>query len=297
MKEKAILAGHVGELGWEILRFAPHILWKKTQHNEDTKLLLLTREDRVDLYDDKIDILIPFTEEGSADCFKCNSLSNKKYQKLIQKLQKEYSMYNIVETIFPAIEKRRYTEKFQYIEEEKIYNFFPRKSNIELFDHHVPKHKPLIAIAPRFREGFPRNWYYWKDFYQILTQDELFRNFNFIICGKKGEYTTIHGDSFYDINNIPQKNNTSLIGLAMAAIDRAVLTVGSQSGIPNLSNLMGTPTVQWGNERQYHTKTYNVKDTKTIFLDDPEFNISVNIVIEEVKKFLQEEKRNGRINC
>ena len=68
MKEKAILAGHVGEFGWECLRFMPHVMWKKQiQHKGKVQLVLLTRPDRVDLYGSDIDKFIPFTMKGKAD--------------------------------------------------------------------------------------------------------------------------------------------------------------------------------------------------------------------------------------
>lgn len=299
MKEKAILAGHVGEFGWECLRIAPHILWKKrVQYENKINLVLYTREDRLDLYGNDVNILVPMTETGSADCFKLNGLSDEKYLETIEKLKIEISeIYDVVETVFPAIENRRYTEKEQYPETEKVYDFQQRASNTKLFNSFVPSHKPLIVIAPRFREGFPRNYPHWIDFYDYLYSDHYLQKFTFVFCGKEGEYIKDDITSFYDINVIPQKSDTSLVGLAMAAIKRAVLTVGSQSGIPNLSNLMGTPTLQWGNEKVRHMKTYNVKNTKTIFIDDPEFNVKPKIIIQEMKNYLQEEQQNGRIQC
>ena len=83
-------------------------------------------------------------------------------------------------------------------------------------------------------------------------------------------------------------HNTSISGLTIAAIKRSVLTVGSQSGIPNLSNLIGTPTLQWGNQKHLHEKVYNVKNTQTIFLDDHEFKIPCEKVVDHMKKFLEE---------
>jgi ADP-heptose:LPS heptosyltransferase len=79
----------------------------------------------------------------------------------------------------------------------------------------------------------------------------------------------------------------SLVGVIIEIIKNSVLTIGSQSGIPNLSNLLGTPTLQWGHERHEHSKTYNVKNTETIYIDDPLYNIDPHKIIKEMTKFLK----------
>jgi len=294
MKEKAILCVHIGEMGWEILRFAPHVLWTKyKKFNGRAKLIVLTRPDRFDLYGHSADILEPLIIEGDfkkyqSDCFKLTGYPIQKYRKLMIDLDKKYSdKYDIVCRIQPDIDKRKFTEKNQLPSNEMLYNFNPRPDNFKLIDELIQNKKPCIVLSPRYREQAKfRNWPHWETFYNLLITSGLTEKCNFIVCGKPPEYIPPTTDKIFNINNITLTNESSLIGLTIAAIKKSIVTVGSQSGIPNLSNLIGTSTIQWGNEKHAHTKTYNIKNTKTIFLVDPKFNIKPDIVLNHIKKII-----------
>ena len=83
-------------------------------------------------------------------------------------------------------------------------------------------------------------------------------DFNFILCGKSGEYIPDKKNRFYDINKIEVNEQSSLVGLLLVALQRAVFTVSSQSAIPNISLLLGTPVLEWGHQKKLHESVYNV---------------------------------------
>lgn len=292
MKESAILGVHCGELGWEILRFAPHILWKKIKkHNGNVKLIILTRPDRFDLYGNNADILDPLIIEGDfikyqSDCFRLTGFPIEQYKKLMDDLEKKYSKeYDVIEKIQPAIENRRYTQKNQYLENQRLYKFEPREKNFNSFKIMIQNEKPCVILGPRYREQAKfRNWNHWNEFYSLLINSGFTKKINFIVCGKYPEYIKPPNE-IYDINNFVTEG-CSLIGLTIVSIKKSILTIGSQSGIPNLSNLLETPTLQWGNQKHLHTKVFNVKNTDTTFIEDREFNISPEVVFGEMKKLL-----------
>ena len=152
-----------------------------------------------------------------------------------------------------------------------------------------------MVIAPRFRKGIKRNWKNWEELYDLICKNEFLKNFNFIICGKKPDYIIDPKNRFYDVNNISLNTKTSLIGITMESIKRSVLTVGSQSGIPNLSLMLKTPVLEWGNEKRYHTKTYNPKKTNIVFLEDHKYKISAKEILREMISILKKEKiKNGK---
>ena len=282
-------------MGWEILRFAPYVLWNKIKkYGNNVKLIVQTRPDRFDLYGQHADILIPLNIKGdysalNSDCFRLTGLSENKYMELISKVKKQYSsQYDIVENLYPIVKGRRFTEKNQFKTDKMLFEFVPRHANRKLIYDTIPNDKPLIVMAPRFRKfGRKRNWPHWQKFYDEIEQ-KLNDKYYFIICGKKPEYVPDKKDRFFDINKIidPEITDLSLIGLTIEALKRSIVCVGSQSGIPNLSNLVCTPTVQWGNQNKAHSKTYNVKNTKTIFIDDPEFKIESKKILTELTNFL-----------
>jgi len=297
MKEDAILAFHVGEFGWELLRMAPHVLWtKRKKYNNKVKLIVCSREDRYDFYGDDVDIFHPFqpyNPDMKQDCFKLTGFKDKEYYDFFNYLVRLYSKdYNIVEKICPKIDGRKYTQKNQFSQKQMDYNFKPRINNAKWCYHAIQENNPLIILAPRYRKDMPRNWPHWQEFFDLI--EPLREDYNFFICGKDPDVISDKKSRYYQITNIDSNNKyeISLTGITIELIKRSILTIGSQSGIPNLSNILGTPTLQWGNEKHEHTKTYNINNTETIFLEDKDFNIDPKIVFNELMNFL----KKGNLN-
>ena len=125
---KAILAGpFVGEMGWEILRFAPHVLWTKIKkYKSKVKLIVLTRSDRFDLYGEHADILEPLklNEEGKIqDCFRLTGFNKKEYHEIAKQFYKKYyTKYSIVDHIYPELENKQFLNKNQYPTNKTIIN-------------------------------------------------------------------------------------------------------------------------------------------------------------------------------
>jgi len=298
MKEDAILAFHCGEFGWELLRFAPHVLWTyRTKYKKRVKLIVCSRQDRHDFYGEDVDVFHPFEldePDMKQDCFKLFGLRDRDYHDYFNSLIQLYSKkYNIVERICPNIDNRRYTQKAQFPLNQMDYNFKPRPdcNTIYNFLYNHNDNKPSIVIAPRYRRGVPRNWPYWKEFYDLI--EPLKEDYHFIMCGKEPDI--IYDDRFdgatIGAKEWDEDEEWSLIGLIIEIIKNCILTIGSQSGLPNLSNLLGTPTLQWGNEKHEHTKTYNVKNTETRFIDDKTFNVPPDIIYNELITILEKRKK------
>lgn len=294
MKEKALLCGCiVGEFGWEVLRFAPYVLGiYKNKYKQKVKLIICTREDRFDLYGQNADILVPLKIEGDgkeykADCFRLMNYPVEEYYNLNKKLYNKYSkQFDIVEHIYPDIKGKSFANKNQYDCNQMIYDFKPRIENKILLDNYINNDKQSIIIAPRFRDGIRRNWNGWIELYDLIYNSNFFSKFNFIICGKEGEYILDPKDRIYDINKIEQNTNTSLVGITIETIKKAILTIGSQSGIPNLSLLLKTPVLEWGHQKHLHTVIYNPKRTKITFLNDDKYTLPAVEIFNEMIKLL-----------
>jgi hypothetical protein len=151
-------------------------------------------------------------------------------------------------------------------------------------------------LAPRYRVGFRRNWKRWPEFYDILSRDKhLMNKFNFIICGKKGEYIPDKKDRFLDMNKIKVASGTSsLIGILLVILERACFTFGSQSAIPNLSLLYKTEVLEFGCQKSLHTRTYNIFNTPITFIENKKYNIELSVIFREFKALLKKkEKKNA----
>jgi len=291
--EKAILAGPMlGEFGWSLLRFAPYVLWNKIKkHNNKIKLIVLTRPERFDLYGVHADILEPIKineKNKLQDCFRLTGISNEEYHNIAENFYKKYyDKFHIIDHIYPTIEKKKYTEKNQYQSKHLLYDFKPRIENKLLIDNYIPKNKPLIALGPRFRKNIKRNWNKWEEFYNLISNDNYLKSFNFVLCGKDPDYIPDNKNRFYDVNHIKLNDSSSLVGVTIEAIKRSVLTIGSQSGIPNLSMILGTRVLEWGNEKKYHTVTYNTMKTEIVFLDDKKYQLQAKKLLKETIDILK----------
>jgi len=305
MKETAVLMGpFVGEMYWEAARFAPmlpHMLRNKYKKKK-MKYVILTREERFDLYGRCANILVPLRIPGdykrtTPECFRLRGLKQIDYQELAKEFNKKFSKrFNIVEHLYPDIQKGRFDNKNQYPRKLMNFTYKPRHENDDLIQKYLPNDRPVIILAPRYRKGFKRNWKRWINFYNLLWQEKkLLEKYHFIVCGKEGEYIPDPKNRFFDMNSIPIGENSSLIGILLAILKKAHFTFGSQSAIPNLSLLFGVEVLEFGCQKRLHTVTYNVKNTPITFIENRRYNIEPNEIMKHMrKKKKQKEKQNGK---
>ncbi len=306
-KQNVVLMGpFVGEFYWEAGRFAPMLPSMRTREfkNKDVKYIIFTRSERFDLYGKYADILIPLRIEGDYDtrmpeCFRFIGFDKSKVEELAKKFRSKYNgNCNILKHVYPDVGKGSYVNKNQFHRGLMRYNFSPRDENYTLIDHFLPRNgKQNVVLAPRFRKGFKRNWNRWPDFYDLLVDDKkLNRIFNFIICGKKGEYVADPKNRFLDMTDIQLTGSSSLVGLLLVILERSIFTFGSQSAIPNISLLYGVEVLEFGCQKRYHTVTYNVKKTPITFIENKRYNIDPKLIFKKFKNSLLRkwEKNHGK---
>ena len=295
MKEKAILVGpFVGEFFWEFFRFVPHIIYNKNTKHKDTKIIVLTREDRFDLYGLYADILVPMRiendEKYNQNSYRLDGYSSNEYNEMIDLFKSTFANdFDIIEVIRPDISKGMFARKDQYKPNQMIYDYRPRPSNRIMVENFLGTNKKNIVIAPRFRTTInKRNWPYWQELYDMIWNSNLKDKFNFVICGKSPDYIPDKYNRFMDMNNIPQNINTSSSGILIEIMKRSIFTIGSQSAIPNISLLFGIEALEWGHQKQFHTIDYNIKNSKVTFLEDFEYKISPQIVFKKMYELLED---------
>jgi hypothetical protein len=307
--DKAFLFGpFVGEFYWEAARFATMIPYYRKLH-PDTTFVIYTRPERFDLYGKYADILVPMYIEGdyhrlSPNCFRLDDYAYELYQDLAKKFKKIYSeRFQIVNHLYPEIKGKFFMNKMQYSPKSMIYKYAPRSYNYEVLDNNIPKDKPIVIIAPRYRNNQrdphsikKRNWPYWVELYDMIEKSSyLMENFTFVLCGKPGEYVPDPRSRFYDINHYPvDVTRGSISGLLLALLERTKLTVASQSAIPNISLLCGVEVLEWGHQKELHARFYNPKKTPILFIDDLNYTLSPKIVLANlVTLLLKKEKKDG----
>jgi len=296
----------VGELYWEAGRFAPILPWMQQNkyRKRDIKYIIYTREERFDLYGKAASILVPLRIEGDYDtkqpnCFRLNGMKVEEYMRLVKKFKMSYmSRYNIVDHIYAKVEKGQFDKKFQFPIKQMIFNFIPRQMNYNLVENYLPKDKPLVVLAPRYRVGFKRNWVYWPEFYDLIHRDEfLMSTYNFIICGKRGEYIPDEKNRFLDMNKIKMEAGSSLVGILLVIMENAFFTFGSQSAIPNISLLYKVEVLEFGCQKSLHIKTYNIHNSQITFIENRGYDIRPTEIFKEFRKILKRKRgeiKNGQ---
>ena len=300
--EKAILMGpFVGELYWETARFAPMLPYFKFKKfkGQKIKYIILTRRERFDLYGKYADILVPLNINGDYEkgrqpnCFRLNGYPQKEYTNLVANFRTNYAKrFNIIKYIYPDITKAKFLNKNQFSVNQMLYKFKPRDENYELVNNYIPENnRPIVILAPRFRRGFRRNWNNWQSFYDLIYNDkDLFESFRFIICGKVGEYIPDKKDRLFDMNKVSVEGKSSIVGLLLVLMERAVFVCGSQSAIPNIGLLYNIEVLEFGCQKKLHTVTYNVKNTPITFIDDKTYKIEATVLFNKMKKLLKKHK-------
>ena len=301
-KPYAVLFGpFVGELYWEAGRFAPMLPYYRGQYKnkKNVKFIVLTREERFDLYGKYADILVPlripgdYKEKKMPECFRLQGFKYTFYEEIAQDFKKKYGKkYKILKHIYPNVKKPQFQQKNQFPRKEMIFKFSPRQKNYELVDRYLPNGgKPIVVLGSRYRNGFKRNWEHWKKFYELLSKRKsLMEDFNFVICGKVGEYVPDEKNRFFDMNTIPVEPGSSLVGILMVILERAFFTFGSQSAIPNMSLLYEVDVLEFGCQKSLHTKTYNVKKTPIEFIENKRYDIDPNHILKKLTGLLYAKK-------
>ena len=138
VKQSAYLFGpFIGELYWEIYRFAPYAIRMKKTHPE-CAIVVFTRSSRFDLYGKYADVLVPLKLNGDdtekQNCFKLDGITLEDYKFVAHFLKSKYKKkYNILDHFYPNI-LWRYRVKWQFPRHLMDYNFLPRKRNGEIVE-------------------------------------------------------------------------------------------------------------------------------------------------------------------
>jgi hypothetical protein len=312
-KDDAILLGpFVGEFYWEAGRFAPLLPYMRRSNQKiqkNPKFIVLTREERFDLYGRFADILVPLRIEGdyskySPNCYKLNDYPVDEYERISSDFHKKYEeRFHILDHLYPKIDGKHFLNKNQFQVNRMLFAYVPREENYTLVDSYIPKDKPIVVLSPRYRNNTldpasvrRRNWPNWQDLYHRIRSNSFLTNtFNFVICGKPGEYIPDEENKFYDVNKIQTTKDSSLSGLLLVVLERSILTCSSQSAIPNISLLFKVEVLEWGHQKTLHTVVYNHKRTKITFLDDPKYDLPAKVIYKNLVSILERKVKTGEI--
>lgn len=135
-KQEVFLFGpFIGDLNWEIYRFAGYAIHLKKE-NPDIKLIVLTRDSRFDLYGKYADILVPlnirFDEFHKSNKFRMDNYPKESYTLIARYFLGKYNdRFKIINHFYPSIDWT-YSLKWQFPRDQMDYDFKPRPKNFEI---------------------------------------------------------------------------------------------------------------------------------------------------------------------
>lgn len=280
IKHQKILFVHFGELGWEIMRFSG-VIHKIKNDFPKKHIVVCSRQDRYDLYHNVADEFIDMPLNGYVPNGYHLDCPTKIKEDFLKQLKKKYPNHFIVDS--SPWQLNRNIFKWNNM----LFNYTPRSENKNIINEQINGSiKASITISPRHRDDIKlRNWgkSNWRNLYQSLVLTE---KYNIFITGKSPDYILpiLNKHKFIILEDLVESNtNTSLIGLTIEAIKASKLTIGSQSSIPLLSQLLKTPILSWGNEKKRHEKDENIFNTRTTFIEDKDYTTRPTIIFDNIK--------------
>jgi hypothetical protein len=180
MKEKAYLFGpFIGELFWELMYFAPFAIYKKYQE-PTIKTIVFTRPSRFDLYGRWANILVPLKIKDEEKLYKQNGfgldfISNDTYRSLGTYLKRKYlDEYTIKEHFIPDITGFRGKVKWQFLRDNMLYEFKPRRENSLDIRKFVPLNKNLVFVDTYDLDEFTRIYAFLKKMnYYCISNNQI----------------------------------------------------------------------------------------------------------------------------
>lgn len=149
-KRKVTLVGpFVGELFWELFRFAPYVIGLK-KSDLRKNFIVLSREERFDLYGQYASIFVPLRIKDDSkltqECFRLKDLNIDLYKYLTKTFRDSFKeRFEIEDHIYPDV-GWRYRLKWQFPREKMDYDFKPREENGKFVDRSINDFKKLILV-------------------------------------------------------------------------------------------------------------------------------------------------------
>lgn len=272
------------EMGWELFRWAPFIRWYKKE-NKHKKIHVLTRKDRMDLYYDNVDTIIPLTIDGDyidyrPNMYQLNFFPREKYNQLISRYKKLFKNAFIFEP--PNTNNRNF-----FNPNNMDFSLNTNPENKRIIDSYLIKNKIPIVISPRHRVDMKikqdRNWKleYWHQLFDMIESSNKFITF---IAGSDPSFVKPKSKAFIVLEHLTSFT-ASNIGLTIEAIKSSKLVIGNQSAIPVLANHLKTPTLFWGHEQQRHQVLENPLNTPCTFISESTQNYCThpNIIFDNIE--------------
>ena len=286
----------MGEFGWELSHWAPHVRWLRSQYKEK-KLIVASYSGRQALYYGSVNEFWQLPEDFTnkkydCDCFEALS-EDGHYARLIKYFQKrlleQYLPENIIWTKTPrgfnkALRQNNHVVFQKLVPSERadqtcqsLIQAFGDKPVVMLFAREVNRKMFLDILhnRPAYVEDLPqgelptRNWprSYWEDLFERLYS-KYSPKLTFAIGGTKDGNCLLNITNKYkDVIDLTDIGIDDSLDLTIAFLNRALCSISTQSGPSHLSVQCGCPSFIYGHEQKRHAIDDNPLGTDVVFME------------------------------
>ena len=319
----------VGEFGWELSHWVPHLRWLREQYR-GKRLIVSSYPGREPLYNGIADEFWPLpdwfvSKKYDCDCFEALGNDNH-YEKLVLHFKNELTEKFLPENAQWTKPPRGFSHILRNMNQVKFQKFEASVEANKIADELIEKYggKPIVVLFARnlnrkmfldvnnnksayvedhYPGGLPtRNWpeSYWKILFEMLYS-RFGKQFTFAIGGTKdGNCLLGVAKEHDDIIDLTEFDVTQSLDVTIAILNKAFLSISSQSGPTHLSVQCGCPSFIYGHELKRHTDTDNPLRTDVVFFETQLglYNDSPEMLFKEISVYidlLSKERSSGMI--
>lgn len=284
----------LGEFGWELSHWAPHIKWLRQQY-KGRKLIVASYAGRHPLYYGVADEFWGLPEwfttgKYDCDCFEalCDStVYAKLFKHFKDRLESKYDLKNVIWTKTPrgfnkTLRENKYVafdkikasevaiktknEMLKGREDKPVVILFARevhrKTFLDIVNNQIRYCEDLRTPLPS--NNWPRS--NWEDLFDMLYK-QFHNQITFVIGGTKGGNCLLNmADKYPDVVDLTSLDITQSLDITIAMLNSALCSISSQSGPTHLSVQCGCPSFIYGHEQKRHSVDDNPLKTDVVFL-------------------------------
>ena len=314
----------LGEFGWEISHWAPHVRWLRSQY-KGHHIVAASYPGRQPLYCGFINEFwsLPewfLKEKYELDCFEALAPVDT-YGKLLKHFENKYKHSGQFSKIIATRTPRGFNHHLRNVGHVLFDKLKPSPGAVKICNELRESHgnKPCVIIFARevLRKTYlniqtntpvkinpstplpTRNWprSYWEDLFEMLYK-EFEDQITFVIGGTK------HGNCLLNLPAHRAKNVIDLtnidiahsLDVTIAFLQRALCSMSSQSGPTHLSLQTGCPSFIYGHEYERHAIRDNPFKTDVMFFETTlgAYNESPDLLFNDssiyIKELMQEKQ-------
>lgn len=302
MKNYNLVFGpYMGDLYNEILYWAPLVrLVRIMEVYKNTKLFVITKRDRIDLYMNKYDDFFTYDIEDEADIYPVKGFTRvgmplTAMEGIIERAEfwfKRTEPSREFRYVVPAYPEHR-AEGFIGTGDFLYDNKHRYKMLIENFIRQYKDKIPIVINSYHRNDEKHMNWgdYNWRRLFNTLERSNKYLVF---VSGLDNTYYfNPPRKNFVNLHDFVNPNlNTNIIGLTMEAMKQSKITVGLNPNACALAITMKCPIMYWGPDADvYSNKLVNITKVKRKIIKDVSLSLDPTTVFQEIPKFIKELKK------